>query len=169
MQDTLRIGLIVKPQGVKGEVKIQPLPDDNNRIKKLKKVLIDDKEYQVEHVTVGGGVVFLALSGIYDRDVAETFRGKFISVERKDAVKLPKDNYFIVDILGCNIVTDQGDVVGEVIDVTSARTDIFTVKCADDRILRFPFLKDLLVKVDIENKQIVVKRKRLDEVSCYEN
>ena len=169
MQDTLRIGLIVKPQGVKGEVKIQPLTDDINRFKKLKKVLIDGKEYQVEHATVGGGVVFLALSGIYDRDVAETYRGKFISVERKDAVKLPKDNYFIVDIIGCELITDDGETVGVVIDVTSARTDVFTVKCVDDRILRFPFLKDLLVSVDVENKKIVVKRKRLNEVSCYEN
>lgn len=169
MQDTLRIGLIVKPQGIKGEVKIQPLTEDVNRFKKLKQVLIDGKVHQVEHVTIGGGVVFLALSGVYDRDVAESYRGKFVCVERKDAIKLPKDNYFIADIIGCALVTDQDQKVGEVVDVTSAHTDIFTVKCVDGRILRFPFLKDLLVKVDIENKQVVVKTKRLEEVSCYEN
>ena len=169
MEETLKIGIIVKPQGIKGEVKVQPLTDDINRFKKLKKVLIDGKVFEVQSVTVGGGTVFLALSGIYDRDVAESFRGNFVCVKREDAVKLPKDNYFIVDIIGCSIITDEGETVGNVIDVTSARTDVFTVKCVDDRILRFPFLKDLLVSVDILSKKIIVKSKRLKEVSCYEN
>ena len=169
MEEMLKIGVIVKPQGIKGEVKVQPLTDDINRFKKLKKVLIDGAVFQVERVSVGGGTVFLALSGINDRDTAESFRGKFLSVERIDAVKLPKDNYFIVDILGCTVITDEKQEIGEVIDVMSAHTDVFTVKCVDGRIMRFPFLKDLLVKVEIENKTIIVSSKRLMEVSCYEN
>ena len=59
--------------------------------------------------------------------------------------------------------------MGEVIDVTSARTDVFTVRCENGRILRFPFLKDLIVSVMIEKKEIVLKTKRLAEVSCYED
>ncbi len=169
MVETLKIGLIVKPQGVKGELKIQPLTDDINRFRKLKKVIIDEKTYPVTKVTVGGGVVFLSIFGVSDRDQAETYRGKFISVNREDAVPLKKDNYFIVDILGCEIFTDYGEKVGEVTDVSSSRTDVFTVKCVDDRTMRFPFLKDLLVSVDVESKKIVVKSKRLSEVSCYED
>ena len=169
MENTLKIGVIVKPQGIKGEVKVQPLTDDITRFKRLKKVLIDQVYYTVEHVVIGGNTVFLALSGINDRDTAEKFRGKFLLVERADAVKLPKDTYFIVDILGCKLLTDDGLEVGEVVDVTTARTDIFTVKCLDERIMRFPFLRDLLVNVDLGNKQITVKKQRLLEVSCYEN
>ncbi len=168
MQDILKIGLIVKPQGIKGEVKIQPLTDDISRFKKLKKVLIDQQTFVVERVTIGGNTVFLALSGINDRDVAESLRGKFICVERQDAVKLPKDNYFIVDIIGCKLFVES-QIIGEVVDVTSSRTDVFTVKCEDGRTMRFPFLKDLLINVDIENKEINVKAKRLSEVACYED
>ncbi len=168
MQDTLKIGLIVKPQGVKGEVKIQPLTDDINRFKKLKSALIDGKSYSIERVTIAGNAVFLALSGIYDRDIAESLRGKFICVDRENAVKLPKDNYFIVDIIGCKLYSGD-ELIGEVIDVASSRTDVFTVKCSDGKIMRFPFLKDAVKCVDIENKKIVANAKRLGEISCYED
>ena len=169
MQDTLKIGIIVKPQGIKGEVKIQPLTDDINRFNKLNKVIIDGTVYPVQRAVIGGGMVILALSNITDRNVAETFRGKFICVERKDAVELPKDNYFIVDIIGCKVVTDNDEEVGTVTDVTNAKTDIFTLSCPNNRVLRFPFLKDLVKSVDIQNKLITVYSKRLQEVSCYEN
>ncbi len=168
MTDTLKIGLIVKPQGVKGEVKVQPLTDDIARFKKLKSVLIDGKSFTVERATLAGNTVFLALQGIYDRDIAESLRGKFISVAREDAVKLPKDNYFIADIIGCKLYAED-ELIGEVIDVFSSRTDVFTVKLVDGKIMRFPFLKDLLISVDVDNKKITVKSKRLAEVACYED
>ncbi len=168
MLDTLKIGLIVKPQGVKGEVKVQPLTDDISRFKKLKTVLIDGKNFTVERVTLAGNTVFLAIQGIFDRDVAESLRGKFISVERENAVKLPKYNYFIADIIGCKLYA-EADLIGEVVDVFSSRTDVFTVKCEDGRIMRFPFLKELLINVDVEDKKITVKAKRLGEVACYED
>jgi len=169
MEETLKIGLIVKPQGIKGEVKVQPLTDDINRFKNLKEVIIDDKTFKVLKAVIGGGTVFLSLSGISDRNTAETFRGKFLRVTRENAANLPEGRYFIVDIIGCVLNTDNGEVVGEIIDVTSARTDIFTIKCVDGRIMRFPFLIDLVENVDIESKTVTVKEKRLKEVSCYED
>lgn len=169
MQNILKVGLIVKPQGVRGELKVQPLTDDINRFKKLKDVLIDGNTYRVLKATIGGGTVFLAISGINDRDVAETFRGKFICVDRQNAIELKEGNYFISDIIGCALLTDSGKNIGVVTDVTSARTDIFTVKTQEDRVMRFPFLKDLLVSVDLEEKIVTVKEKRLNEVSCYED
>ena len=169
MTNLLKIGLIVKPQGIKGEVKVQPLTDDINRFKKLKEVIIDEKPYKVLSSTIGGGTVFLSLSGICDRNTAESMRGKFLCVTRENAVALEQGRYFIVDIIGCALVTDNGEKVGEIIDVTSARTDVFTVKCVDGRILRFPFLKDLTVSVEIDKKTVTVYEKRLKEVSCYED
>lgn len=169
MQETLKIGLIVKPQGIRGEVKVQPLTDDINRFKGLKEVIIDNKTYRVISSTIGGGTVFLALSGIADRNTAETFRGKFLCVTRENAIPLEEGRYFIVDIIGCKVITDSGDEIGTVVDVFSARTDIFTIKCTNERVMRFPFLKDLVLSVEIEQKKITVSQKRLSEVSCYED
>ncbi len=165
----MKIGVIVKPQGIKGEVKVQSLTDDVNRFKNLKKVYIDGEERKILSVKVGVDCAFLAISGIADRNAAELYRGKYILVDRENAAPLQKGRYFITDIIGCALKTDLGNSVGEIVDVTLAHTDIFTVKCADGRVLRFPFLKDLVVSVDIENKCVTVYDKRLKEVSCYEN
>lgn len=169
MQDLIRIGLIVKPQGIRGEVKVQPLTDDINRYKNLKEVIIDDKNYRVTSTVIGGGTVFLSLFGVSDRNTAETFRGKYIYVTRENAIPLEEGRYFIFDIIGCNVLTDSGKEIGQVTAVFSSRTDVFTVKCIDGRVLRFPFLKDLVTSVDVSNKKIIVNGKRLLEVSCYEN
>ena len=169
MQDTLKIGLILKPQGIKGQLKVQPLTDDINRYKNLKDVIIDQKTHKVLGTIISGPTVFVQLFGINDRDTAETFRGKFLHVKREDAVALEEGRYFVADIIGCQVISQQKGVIGTITDIFSSRTDVITVKCIDGRILRFPFLNDLVEKVDVVNKQFVVNDKRLNEVSCYEN
>jgi 16S rRNA processing protein RimM len=169
MVETLKIGLIVKPQGIKGELKVQPLTDDINRFRKLKEVIIDDKTYKVLNTVIGGNVVFISINGVADRNVAESFRGKFLRVTRENAIPLEEGRYFVVDIIGCEVVTDKGQEVGKVIEVTSARTDVFTLTCPNGKIMRFPFLNDLVLSVDVQNKKITVSEKRLEEVSCYED
>ena len=168
MQNLLQIGIIVKPQGIRGEVKVKPLTDDVSRFTTLKNVLIDGTSYRVTSARVGPDVAFVCLFGVNDRNVAETLRGKGMFVERKDAVKPAKDRYFIVDIIGCKLYADD-TLIGTITDVTSARTDILTVDCGKRGIMRFPFLKDLNAKVDVENKVMKVYAKRLEEVACYEN
>lgn len=169
MENSLVIGVVVKAQGIKGELKIKPFTDDINRFKKLKSVVIDDVTYAVVGAKIAVDFVILALSGVVDRNTAETFRGKFLRVLRENAIKPQKGAYFIADIIDCDILTDTNFNVGKVVDVTKANTDVWTVKTADNRILRFPFLKDLIEKVDVENKLIIVKESRLKEVACYED
>ena len=169
MLDKLKVGLIVKPQGIKGEVKIQPLTDDINRFKNLKEVIIDDKNYRVLKAVIGGGTVFLTISGISDRNTAEAFRGKFLYVTRENAVPLEEGRYFIADIIGCELVNDKGEKLGQITDVTPNRVDVITVKKTDGKIMRFPFLNDLVVDVDIINQKMTVLAKRLAEVSVDED
>ena len=168
MEETLKIGLVVKPQGIKGELKVTPLTDDVNRFKKLKNVLIDGVTYKVIGARPTIDSVFILLDGVTDRNVAETFRNKFLCIKKQDAVVLPKGSYFIVDIEKSKLYDEKG-LIGTVREVTSAKTDYFTVDTIDNRVLRFPFLKDLIVKIDIENKEIIVKGERLKEISVYED
>ena len=168
MEEFLKIGLITKPQGVKGELKVNPLTDQSDRFLQLKSILIDNVNYTIEKVRTSPDAVYIKLNGVEDRNEAETFRGKFICVNRNQAVVPKKDSYFIADIIGCTIFTETQEI-GKVIDVTSARTDYFTIKRTNGKIARFPFLKDLLIKVDIESSKIVVKEKRFLEVVCDED
>ncbi|MBE7083233.1 MAG: 16S rRNA processing protein RimM [Clostridiales bacterium] len=168
MIDTLKIGLIVKPQGIRGELKVQPLTDDINRFKNLKEVIIEDNTYRVSNTVIAGNMVLVSLDSVIDRNTAETFRGKFLRVTRENAIPLQEGRYFITDIIGCALMVEE-QKIGEIIDVFSARTDIFTVKCLDGKIMRFPFLKDAIINIDVQSKKIVANKKRLSEISCYED
>lgn len=169
MEKRLNVGYIVKPQGVKGELKVEPLTDDITRYKSLKKVYIDDKEYKVTHARFSGGVAFVCLEGVTDRNFAELFRNKYIKIDREDAVSLDENSYFIADLIGSNMYFTNGDILGEVIEIISNRTDIFTVKTVSNKIVRFPFLLEVVKNVDIENKKITIDKKRYLEVCCYED
>ena len=114
MQEKFKVGLIVKPQGVKGEVKVQPLTDDIYRFKKLKNVFIDGVSHKVIGVKIADGFCILSLFGVSDRNNAELFRGKFIEVVREDANELEEGRYFIADIIGCKVLFDDGKELGEV-------------------------------------------------------
>ena len=166
MEDFLKIGLIVKPRGIKGEVKVEPLTDDPKRFNALKKAIVDGTAFKVEKATVSDGV-YLKLFGVNDRNAAELMRGKFIFVSREDAVPLKEGSFFIADLIGASVFTEKGKI-GTLTDITSAKTDVFTVENDDGGVLRFPFLSDLIVSVDVENKKIVLKEKRLSEVGVYE-
>lgn len=169
MNDTFKIGLITKPHGIKGEMRVTPLTDDPARFKRLRNVIIEDKIYGVSGARVAADAVYLSLSGITDRTAAENFRGKFLLVERRDAEPTEEFSYFIADVIGCKIVTERGEELCTVREVTSAKTDYFTATTKDGKTVRFPFLRDMLVKVDIENKTIKVNEKRFGEISLYEN
>lgn len=168
MKEMLNIGVIVKPQGIKGQLKVMPYTDDINRFKTLKEVIIEDKTYKVTGAIIGAPAVFLSLFGVNDRNLAETFRGKDLYIKRKDAIMPSENRYFIVDLIDCRVCLENGEEVGVITDITQAKTDIITVNCKG-KIMRFPFLKDAVVSVDVENKKFIVKEKRLREISIYED
>ncbi|MBO4251751.1 MAG: 16S rRNA processing protein RimM [Clostridia bacterium] len=169
MENTLKIGLITKPHGIKGEMRVTPLTDDPARFKRLKKVIIDGKNYGVSGAIVATDAVYLSLSGITDRNAAESFRGKFLRVDREDAEPLEENTYFIADIIGCKVIAESGKTLCTVTEVISAKTDIFTGETEDGKIVRFPFLRDALLSVDVAAKTITVREKRFGEISLYEN
>ena len=168
MQEIFKIGVVLKPQGVRGELKVQSLSGDINRFKNLKEVIIDDATYRILKTKIVSDTVFVALDGVFDRNAAEGFRGKFLCVKRENAIELKNGEYFIADLLGAT-VWDENGRIGRVTDITNAKTDIFTVLSDSGKVLRFPFLKDLLYSVDAKKGEIKVKGKRLSEVGVYED
>lgn len=169
MNANIVIGKIVKPQGIRGEVKVIPLTDDSARFKSLSYVIIDSVRYEVKSCRVTGEAVFVMLDGITDRNGAEDLRNKDVEVLRQDAVKLPEGRHFIVDLLGSTVVTDDGTTVGILREILPYKTEVYRVKCADGKHLLFPVADGLIVSTDTKDKRIVVSAKRLSEVSVYED
>lgn len=166
--DKILIGIVAKPQGLKGEIKINPITDDINRFKKLTYVYIGNTKYDVENVSVRGQFVVVKVKGINSCEQVEPLRQLNVEVERKDAVELKKDEYFMVDLIGCNVILEDGTVLGEVkhFDRFGAN-DVATVKDIYGKEFMFPFLKEVLVEVNIEKKYIMVNSK-FDEVRVWE-
>ncbi len=169
MIEKINVGFIVKPQGVKGELKVEPLTDDITRFKNLKKVYVEDKQYTVVSARVSGGVAFVCLSGVSDRNTAELFRNKYLVIDRKDAVELKENSYFVADLVGCKVYLGAEKLLGEVTEIIPNRTDIFTVKTVSNKIVRFPFLLDVVVCVNVEDQKIILNEKRYFEVCLYED
>ena len=163
----LIIAQVLKPQGIRGELKIKTFTDYPQDIKAFKTVYIDDTPYKILSFRVGSdGSAFLGLRGIPDRNSAELFRGKMLEGERDDAPELDEGQYYIVDILGLTCETEEGEVLGTVVDISNLSSDIYTIEKAGKRIL-FPAVKGVVVKVDLENKKLIVNKSIFDEIAVY--
>ena len=172
--DYFRIGLIVRPHGIKGEVKLMPLTDDITRFKHLSEAYIEAAEgcYRKVSVTgakvVPGDSVIVALEGINTMDEAEMLRNRYLCVDRAHAVKLPKDTYFVSDLIGCRVVSSSREELGKLIDVYETNAnDVYVVQ--GERRLSVPALKKLLDSVDVGSKLIVFNAEVLSEVGLFED
>lgn len=160
----LTVATILKPQGIKGELKVKVYTDCVDDLKKFKKVQIGGVEYSVLSVRGFGDVAFIALKGVPDRDAAEMFRGKDIEVDREQIPPLPEGRFYIADLIGCSVIAESGEVLGEVTEVTPANTDIYTI-VKDGNEITFVSADGVVLGVDIKAKTITVNLKRFKEVS----
>ena len=164
MQDKLTVGTVLKPQGIRGEVKVKSLCDSAEDLKAFKKLIIDGVEYSVLSVRASGDFAYIGLKGVAGRNGAELLRGKDVEVERVDAPDLPEGRYYIVDLIGCEAVTERGTALGEVVSVTPAKTDIYVLE-KDGKEITFAAADGVITDIDVEARKITVNAKRFKEVS----
>lgn len=161
MHKFLEIGKIINAHGVKGELKVMSLTDDPNRYKDLKSLYLNDNEnlieYEIEYVRVSGNTVWIKLLGIDSRDKALLYKNHFLLVDRKDAVTLPEDTFFICDIIGC-YVYNEGDYLGQVTQVLeTGSNDVYVVQTDNKKEILVPALKSVVSEVCLKEKRINVK------------
>ena len=157
----LRVGVISNTHGVKGEVKVFPTTDDLERFKLLKDVLLDTgKELLPLEVT---GVKFfknqaiLKFKGIDNINDIEKYKGKDLLVTRENAVPLEDGEYFICDLIGCTVVTEEGESIGELTEVMqTAANDVYVVTKPDGEELLIPVTDECVKEVSPEEKKITV-------------
>lgn len=156
------MGKITKTHGVDGEVYVLPLTDDPARFTLLSDVLIEEngllKKYKVDHARVSGGRTVLKLSGVNDKESAEHILGRYILINKADAVQLPEDSFFISDIVGCEVIDEGGTVLGKVTDVLqTGGNDVYTVTDPSGKEILMPALKSVFIKVDIKKKILTAR------------
>ncbi|MEA5058667.1 Ribosome maturation factor RimM [bioreactor metagenome] len=172
MDEYLRVGMILRPHGVHGAVKILPLTSDNRRFFKLNEAYIERngvyERVQAMDISVQPDAVFLRLSICESREEAETLRGLYLCVDRVHAVKLPEGRYFVADMIGCEVEDSHGTPLGKLTNVLeTGANDVYVIQ--GKRKLLVPALKKLLQEVDVEKKRIVLNAQVLEEVGLFED
>ena len=161
MLEYLSIGQIINTHGLRGAVKVYPLTDDISRFEKLKEVYVEENDgivkYKVESVKFLSSTVSVKLKGVDSEEAANKLRGSYIKVDRKSAVKLPKDTYFICDLIDLEVYDEKGLLLGTVKDVLqTGSNDVYVIQSSWKDIL-IPALKDIVKKIDLVNKKILVE------------
>ena len=165
--DRLLIGEILKPQGIRGELKIKTFTDFPEDVKKFGTVYIDEKPYKILSFRVGtDGMAYIGLRGIPDRNAAELFRGKKLEGAREDAPELEEGRYYIVDIIGLSCETQGGEFLGTVKDIKNLASDVYTIE-KDGKSILFPVVKNVIIDIDLINKKVVIDKKVFDEIAVY--
>ena len=164
--DKLLIGTVLKPQGIRGELKIKNYTDDFYAISALKEVFIDGVSYQVLKMRCDKDV-FILFRGIADRNDAEHFRKKDNYALKAD-VRRKKNTYFICDVIGCSVLFEDGTVFGKIEEILSARTDIYYISTPEGRVIA-PWLKSYQANFDIENRTVTVNKEEFLKEINYEN
>ena len=161
MENYLRVGVISTTHGIRGEVKVFPTTDDQNRFKELKEIFLDTgKELiplEIEGVKFFKQLAILKFKGIDRIEDVEKYRGKDLLITRDKAVKLEKDEFFIFDLIDSEVFTDEGEKLGVLVEIlTSAANDVYVVKTADNKEILLPSIKECILDIDVENKKIIV-------------
>lgn len=160
MDDFLRVGVITTTHGIKGEVKVFPTTDDPTRFEDLKEVFIVFKNEKIK-VTIKSvkffkQYVIVKFKEFDDINLVEKYKSCDLIIDRKDAVELAENEYFICDLIGLNVVTDKGEDFGVITDVlTSSANDIYVVKHNDKEVL-LPVIDQCVLDVNIEDKKVLV-------------
>lgn len=161
MTDRLKVGVVTSVHGIKGEVKVFPTTDDSRRFKKLKQVYLDTgKELlslEIEGVKFFKQMVILKFKGYENPDDVMKFRQKELWIDRKDAVRLSKDEYFIVDLIDMEVCDEEGKLIGTLKDVISTgANDVYAVETPEGKEVLFPAIKQCVLDVDTEARKMTV-------------
>jgi len=161
MEEYFEIGQIVNTSGLKGEIKVKPFTDDIKKFNNLKTIYVsiekELKEFEIEHVRFSKNMVFLKLKGIDTIEEAENYRNLYLKIKRDKDEKLEEGVYYVVDLIGCTVYTDDNQMLGKVDDVFSTGSnDVYVVKDELGKQVLLPAIKDVIKNVDIANKTITV-------------
>ncbi len=161
MNKYLELGQIVNVKGLKGEVKVNSFTDDNTKFERISKVFIKQKnnlaEYEIEKVGYAKNQVIIKFKNINTIEEAEKLRNSFIVIDREILGDLPEGVYYIADLLGLDVYTENNEYLGKVDDIyNTGSNDIYVVKDELGKQKLLPGIDEVIKKIDLEANKIIV-------------
>jgi 16S rRNA processing protein RimM len=161
MDKYLELGQIVNVKGLKGEVKVNSFTDDNTKFERIPKVFLKQKgtlkEYEIEKVGYSKNQVIIKFKNINSVEEAETLRNSYIVVDREIFGELPEGVYYIADLLGLDVYTEDGTLLGKVDDIFSTGSnDVYVVKDELGKQKLLPGIDEVIKQIDLKSGKIIV-------------
>jgi len=158
--NTLEIGKIVNTHGLHGEVKVVPWTDYPEVFERIKKVYIkhksETKELDIVNIKYQKNNLIIKFKQIPSIEDAEKYKNMILLAERDALGELPEGVYYIADLIGCRVVTDDSEELGTISDViNTGSNDIYEVSDGEKK-KYIPVIDDVVLNIDIENKIITV-------------
>ncbi len=161
MEQMLQVGVITATHGIRGEVKVYPTTDDATRFDDLKRVILDAGKQQIsleiQSVKYFKQFVILKFKGIDNINDIERYKKCPLLISREDAVDLEEDEYFIADIIGMEVYTEDGVHFGTMKDVMeTGANDVYIIDSKEHGEVLLPAIKECILNVDEEEGKITV-------------
>ena len=158
----IEIGQIVNTNGLKGVVKVNPFTDDISKFEELKYIYIqlksELKKVKIEQVRYNKNQVLLKLEGIDSIEEAEKYRKFYLKIEKKSQEELGEDTYYIVDLIGINVYSENDEYLGTIEDVfPTGSNDVYVVKDNLGKQILVPAIAEVVKEVELKNKKMVIK------------
>ena len=155
MNEFLDCGQIVNTHGVHGEMRIVPWADSPEFLCRFSTLYVDGSAMEVTSSRVHKGSVIARFQGVDTVEAAMVLKGKTVQIRRADA-KLPKGSFFLADIIGLDVVDEDGQKLGSLKEVLSPSIQqIYVVQ--GDREIMIPAVPEFILETNIESGYIKVR------------
>ena len=161
MEKQLQVGVISSTHGVRGEVKVFPTTDDVTRFTQLKKVYLETGRemlpLEIQNVKFFKQFAILKFKGIDNINDIEKYRGKSLMIDREDAVDLDEDEYFIADMIGMKVCTEDGSEFGTLKDVMeTGANDVYIIDSLEHGEVLIPAIRECILDVDMDEERMTI-------------
>ena len=161
----LLLGEVLRPHGVRGELRVRLLTDYPERIGKMKQVYLgsgpDDDHPQthaVEHMRMNPPYGLLKLKGFEDRDQADLLRGLFVMVDLEHAVPLEEGEFYLYQLIGVTVKQESGEALGQITDVLeTGANDVYIVASPKYGEVLIPVTDETIIITDIAAGEVIVR------------
>lgn len=164
-KETVLIGKVGSPVGIKGEVRITLYAQDSTNLKEGKVLLLErgtvpPVPMQIKRLRYQKDRPVIKLEGIDDRNAAEAIRDMRVSIFADDLEELPEGEHYVRDLIGCRVVDTAagGREVGVLRDVIqNTAQSVLDVETAEGKSVLIPAVDAFLRNIDEEAGVIEVE------------
>lgn len=150
MNELIKIGKIVSPHGIKGQIKVYNY-SRRDRFEDISEIFIDKKSFSVEDITYVKNMVILKIHGVDDRNTAEALRGQDVFMDEKHLDELKDDEYLIRDLIGLDVFKEGSTSIGKITDVLQyGPSDTYEIKMNNGKMAYIPAVKEFIKDVNLE-------------------